>query len=251
MPRKPRLVIENQPHHIIQRGNNGQRIFIDNADYLFYLSTLKEACLKCQCQLHAYVLMDNHVHLLVSPTQTTGISDLMHYVGCVYVRYFNDAHQRTGTLWEGRFKSVLIDSEQYLLTCYCYIELNPVRAQMVTHPKQYQWSSYRCNGQGDDADLITPHSLYLDIDDNKSERLKFYQELIQRGLDSTIAEAIRVATYKGTVLGDQKFIDKIGKQTHRIIKFFPRGGDRRSGKFKNHQSKSLTSWLTEKRWWNQ
>ncbi len=140
MARLPRFVIPGQPQHVIQRGNNRQAIFRAEADYQFFLEKLSEAADKHQCDIHAYILMTNHVHLLVTPQTENGIGKMMQMLGRYYVHYFNNRYKRTGTLWEGRYKATLIDSEQYLLTCMRYIELNPVRAQnMAEHPADYPW----------------------------------------------------------------------------------------------------------------
>ncbi len=139
MARLPRFVIPGQPQHVIQRGNNSEVIFVSDDDYGFYLESLQDACNQHQCDVHAYVLMTNHVHLLMTPHVENGISKVIQSLGRRYVQYFNYTYDRTGTLWEGRYKATLIDSEQYLLTCSRYIELNPVRAQMVNHPSEYPW----------------------------------------------------------------------------------------------------------------
>ena len=146
MARLPRFVIPGQPQHVIQRGNNRQDIFKVDNDYLFYLEKLQAAAEKHQCDIHAYVLMTNHVHLLLTPHTEEGIGKMMQMVGRYYVQFYNHSYNRTGTLWEGRYKATLIDSEHYLFTCMRYIELNPVRAKgMVDHPGKYRWSSYHCN----------------------------------------------------------------------------------------------------------
>ena len=149
MARQPRFVLPGQPQHVIQRGNNRQDIFRADEDYAFYLEKAEEAANKHECDIHAYVLMTNHVHLLVTPHLENSISKMMQMIGRYYVQYFNYRYRRTGTLWEGRYKASLIDSEQYLLTCMRYIELNPVRAtNMADHPSDYRWSSYGSNATG-------------------------------------------------------------------------------------------------------
>ncbi len=161
MPRQPRLVIPDHPQHVIIRGNNREAIFYSDEDYRFFLDKLKQACDKHQCDLHAYVMMTNHVHLLMTPYTESGISKAMQMLGRYYVQYFNYAYHRTGTLWEGRYKAALIDSENYLLTCYRYIELNPVRAEgMVQHPAEYPWSSHRFNALGKIDALVASHLMY-------------------------------------------------------------------------------------------
>ena len=157
MARLPRFVIPGHPQHVIVRGNNREPIFYAEADYQFYLEKLKQACDKHSCDVHAYVLMTNHVHLLITPHKENGISKAMQMLGRYYVQYFNYSYERTGTLWEGRYKASLIDSNSYALICYRYIELNPVRADMVDHPSEYPWSSYRHNALGEKNELVIHH----------------------------------------------------------------------------------------------
>ena len=161
MARLPRLVIPGQPQHVIVRGNNRSEIFCVEADYRFYLEKLKLACEKHGCQVHAYILMTNHVHLLITPLEASSLSKTLQTLGRYYVQYFNYRYRRTGTLWEGRYKAALIDSDAYLLTCMRYIELNPVRAGMVADPSEYPWSSYPFNALGQPNDLVTPYICLL------------------------------------------------------------------------------------------
>lgn len=161
MARLPRLDVAGVPQHVIQRGNNREVCFFEEQDYTVYLSKLAEYAEKLEVEVHAFVLMTNHVHLLMTPISTGNISRLMQSLGRYYVRYINKKYDRTGTLWEGRYKSTLIDSEAYLLTVSRYIELNPVRANMVEQPGEYPWSSFRANALGVPIKLITPHEIYL------------------------------------------------------------------------------------------
>ncbi len=158
MARLPRYVLPGVPQHVIQRGNNREPIFAHGEDYSFYLEKLEEALKKYSCQLHAYVLMTNHVHLLITPQAENGIGKVMQSLGRSYVQYYNYVYTRTGTLWEGRYKATLLNSEQYLLTCMRYIELNPVRANMVKHPSEYPYSSYAKNAVGKQNNLSHPHT---------------------------------------------------------------------------------------------
>ena len=160
MPRRPRLKLAGIPVHLIQRGNNRGACFFEDDDYQFYLDHLGEPCRKYRVDLHAYVLMTTHVHLLMTPKKGEGASQVMKHLGQRYVQYVNRTYRRSGTLWEGRFRSCLVGEEEYLLGCQRYIELNPVRAGMVEHPGEYRWSSYRCNAQGSANALIRPHPLY-------------------------------------------------------------------------------------------
>src|SRR5210317_2260739 len=164
MPRRPRFNLPGIPQHIVQHGNNRAPCFFDEKDRWQYLEDLAESAEKYLCEIHAYVLMTNHVHLLVTPKGKFAVSQMMQALGRRYVYYVNHRYGRSGTLWEGRYRSSLVDSEAYLLACMRYIELNPVRAGMVTHPAEYQWSSYRINAQDEASELICPHTLYLAID---------------------------------------------------------------------------------------
>ncbi len=179
MARQPRFQLPGHPQHIIQRGNNRQIIFASEDDYAFYLESLAEACNTFECELHAYVLMSNHVHLLITPWSDDGISRVMQSLGRKYVQYFNYRYGRTGTLWEGRYKATLLDSEQYLLTGYRYIELNPVRAGMVNSPSNYTWSSHKHNAHGKQDPLITAHPLYTALGKAAEDQQKAYQDLFK------------------------------------------------------------------------
>ena len=148
MARHPRFALPGHPQHVIQRGNNRDIIFVADEDYQFYRDRLAEACRRFGCHLHAYVFMTNHTHLLMTPSTAAGISQVMQSLGRVYVQYFNYRYHRTGTLWEGRFKATLIDTDRYLMTCHRYIELNPVRAGLVQRPEEYGWSSFLRNALG-------------------------------------------------------------------------------------------------------
>jgi len=228
MARLPRFVIPGQPQHVIQRGNNKEVIFTCVDDYRFYIEKLADACRKYHCNIHAYVLMTNHVHLLVTPYTENGISKVMQSLGRYYVQYFNYFYNRTGTLWEGRYKATLIDSERYLLTCSRYIELNPVRAQMTSHPSEYPWSSYRCNALGNDDLLIVPHVLYERLGATAEERQRAYRQLFRTHIADKTLDEIRKATNKAWVLGNDRFKAKIEKLTARQSAPKPRGGNHKS-----------------------
>lgn len=215
MPRKSRFQFIGVPQHVIQRGNNRQACFFNEADYLFFLEVLLNAAKKNDCQVHAYVLMTNHVHLLVTPGQAYGISSMMQSIGLRYVRYINKTYRRTGTLWEGRYKSSLVQSERYLLTCYRYIELNPVRAGMVSHPGEYRWSSYGANAQGAVDDLLFPHDEYHRLGQTVEDRLIAYRELFRYQLDSGMVDDIREALNHELVVGTDRFKDEIEAMTRR------------------------------------
>lgn len=228
MARLPRLSLPGCAQHVIQRGNNREACFYDEADYKAYLSFLKDSASKYQVAIHAFVLMTNHVHLLVSPAETQGVSRMMQALGRRYVQYFNHCHGRTGTLWEGRYKSTLVDTENYLLTLYRYIELNPVRAAMVTHASEYPWSSYQANALGKPIQLLSPHALYRQLGESDSARQAAYRALFRgRMLERDLAE-IREATNKAWVLGDERFKAQIEAKTGRRTVPRGRGGDRKS-----------------------
>ena len=228
MARQPRFVITGHPQHVIQRGNNREPIFCQDADYSFYLEKLAAACRKFECELYAYVLMTNHTHLLITPHTINGIGKVMQNLGRYYVQYVNYNYQRTGTLWEGRYKATVLDSEQYLLTCMRYIELNPVRAGMVSHPKDYRWSSYRLNALGEADALVSSHSVYKRLGKNRADRQKAYRALFKRHLGAQTLHALREATNKAWVLGNDKFQAEIAALTNRQVCPKPRGGDRKS-----------------------
>lgn len=228
MARLARYFITGQPQHIIQRGNNRDVIFADEADYTFYLECLQEAAESHALHIHAYVLMTNHVHLLASPKEETSIPKTFQSVGRRYVQYFNYTYDRTGTLWEGRYKATLIDSEHYLLTCMRYIELNPVRANMVRHPKDYRWSSHRYNALGKEDELITPHRLYRQLGRDEPARQSAYRQLFRSRLPQVELNNIRECTNKAWVLGSERFKNRVEKLTERRAKPKPRGRPRKT-----------------------
>ncbi len=185
-------------------------IFVQDDDYQFYLECLQNAGEKNKLSIHSYVLMTNHVHLLASPEFKTSISKTLQSVGRRYVQYFNYTYKRTGTLWEGRYKATVIDSEKYLLTCMRYIELNPVRADMVKKPNEYLWSSYAVNAEGKTNILIKSHDVYNKLGVNEDERQSAYRQLFQLTIGKTDLDALREATNKGWVLGGDQFRAEIG-----------------------------------------
>ena len=205
MPRRARLAIANVPWHIIQRGNNRSACFFSEQDYFYYLYLLKKQSEKHGCAIHAYCLMTNHVHLLLTPSEPSGPSLMMKHLGQCFVQYINRTYQRSGTLWEGRFKSCLAQNENYALHCYRYIELNPVRAHMTSHPGGYRWSSFSGNGGGMENDLLTPHSSYLSLGDSSSLRQKAYRSMVESGISEELLESIRSATNGNFVLGSEQF----------------------------------------------
>lgn len=209
MPRRARLSIPGIPWHIIQRGNNRSVCFFAENDFSFYLHYLEEFATKFGCAVHAYVLMTNHVHLLLTPQQPDSASLLMKHLGQRYVQYINRTYKRSGTLWEGRFRSCLAQSEGYVLACYRYIELNPVRAAMVNRPQDYRWSSYHANALGKPNSLITSHDEYLRLALGESERLEVYRALFKANLDEEMMVQIRRATNGNYALGNERFQQEI------------------------------------------
>ena len=209
MPRRPRVSIPGYAEHIIQRGNNRQPIFACDEDIKAYAHWLGEYAKKFEVSIHAWVFMTNHVHLLCTPSSTAAISKMMQSLGRQYVRYFNYTYQRTGTLWEGRFKSCLVQDQSYLFHLYRYIELNPVRADMVKDPADFSWSSYQCNGLGINSELLTPHQLYQSLGRTKEERCDVYRAMFQYQVDDKLLEDIRLTANKGLVLGNDRFKEQI------------------------------------------
>lgn len=223
MPRKPRMYLAGMPCHVIQRGNNRDACFYAEQDYQFYLECLQAACRRYRVAVHAYVLMTNHVHLLMTPEDINGISRVMQSVGRRYVQYINFEYQRSGTLWEGRHKASLVQAEDYLFTCMGYIELNPVRAGMVTHPGDYHWSSYRANGQGEGNALVSPHMLYKAMGPDGAQRQRAYRGLYERQLDEANIHAIREAVQFCMPLGNDRFKQQIEAALGRSTGYAKRG----------------------------
>jgi len=215
MPRKLRFNLPGVPQHVIQRGNNREPCFYLAQDYQRYLDDLKESALKYNCRIHAYVLMTNHVHLLITPMFENGVSQMMQALGGSYVKYINSTYKDSGTLWEGSFKASLIDSDMYLLACMCYIELNPVRAGLVKHPGVYKWSSYQQNAQGPDADFIENHQIFSMLGETIKERQFVYRGLFDRYIENDVIHQICDALNHEVVSGRSGFKDKIEEITKR------------------------------------
>jgi putative transposase len=209
MARLPRFCPSGLPQHIIQRGNNRSICFADDQDFAAYAHWLYEYSIKFKVDIHAWVFMTNHVHLLATPSTDDGISLMMQALGRRYVQYFNFTYQRSGTLWEGRYKSSVVDTENYLLICYRYIELNPVRANMVDDPADYIWSSYRCNALGVETLLCTPHEEYVSLGKTADDRHKCYRELFSYHIDGELLSDVRDALNKGLALGSERFRDEV------------------------------------------
>jgi putative transposase len=217
MARLPRIDVPGVPQHLIVRGNNRSTLFQDDADRCIYLQFLEGALDSCACELHAYVLMSNHVHLLATGHLPGEVSELMQRVGRKFARLMNIRWNRTGTLFEGRFHSSLVDSEAYLLTCMRYIELNPVRAGMVRHPKEYGWSSYRQNAGGDPGALLRAHELYVRLGSTPGERAVTYRALVESGVSDEDLTRIRTSAAKCRALGSEKFCEEIAERLERPV----------------------------------
>jgi putative transposase len=205
MARPPRFDVPGIPQHVVQRGNNRLPCFLDDDDRQRYLQCLLQALPRYRCRLHAYVLMDNHAHLLLTPDEAGALSRLMHAFGRNYAGLFNRRHDRTGTLWEGRFKACLVERGRYFLACSRYIELNPVRAHMVALPGRYAWSSFRANAGGAADPLLTPHPEYLALGCDSAARASAYRALFAQGLSGRHVDEIRTYLQQQKPLGSKRF----------------------------------------------
>jgi putative transposase len=217
MARLPRLTLPDHPHHVILRGNNRQDIFRDTADHQRLLELLQIQAAEQQVEVHAYVLMSNHLHLLVTPRHDKALPLMMQAVGRSYVRQFNQRHGRTGTLWEGRYRSTLLQTERYFLACMVYIDLNPVRAGMVMQAADYPWSSHaHYTGIRQDA-WLTPHALYWGLGNTPFARELAYAQLVQAGIEQSHRHALTAATLTGWALGEDSFVAGLQKLTPRRV----------------------------------
>lgn len=211
MPRTARIRLPKVPMHVLQRGHNRATSFSDESEFELYLGLMREFCAKTECQLHAYVLMTNHVHLLLTPEHAQSVTELMRCVNQRFVQHVNRKHDRTGSLWEGRFKSSLIDAERYFFSCQRYIELNPVRARMVAHPGRYRWSSYGFNSGGEPSQWVTPHGLYLALGATDSARHRGYRELFECEIPVAHLDAIRAGLKGGRPVGGECFVSEMSR----------------------------------------
>ena len=228
MPRRPRIHLPGVPIHLVQRGHNRDACFFAEEDFQVYRDWLADALIKTGCQLHAYVFMTNHVHLLLTPPSSESVPQLVIALGRRYVQYINKTYRRTGTLWDSRYKSSLVHADDYFLLCQRYIELNPVRATMVGDPANYRWSSYQANGLGQHDSLLTPHELYLALDAHESERWMAYRALFRSELEAEAISDIRPALTQCQPLGKEWFLDTIENMTGQRREVRPRGRPRNS-----------------------
>jgi len=231
MPRRPRLFIPSQPQHVVARGHNRDTVLSHPNDFRFLYQCLRDAATKYNLAIHAWVFMGNHIHLLVTPAHRLSLPKTMQSMGRRYVQYFNQGYDRTGSLWEGRYKCSLVDTEIYLLTCYRYIELNPVRAGIVKRPEDYPYSSYHANSLGKPDAMVTPHSVFTNFlggsesakdvltkDVSESEKIdsdtcgrNLYRELCLEVLDRKTLASIRQGTENGMGIGQADFILKVAR----------------------------------------
>jgi putative transposase len=228
MPRKPRFFLPGIPSHVIQCGNNRQSIFFIDNDYQVYLGWLGEAARRWGCEVHAYVLMTNHMHLLVTAQAHEALSRMMQYVGRHYVPYVNAEYRHSGTLWEGRIKASLVQALAYLLTCYRYIELNPVRVAVVNALGDYPWSSYRCNALGHADLLVVAHAEYRTLGSTPEERQATYRGLFAETLDPGMMAQLRACALTGPPFGNDRFREEIEHALGRRVGFSRRGRPRRT-----------------------
>ena len=223
MPRRPRILLDGLPLHIVQRGHNREPCFFTEGDYRCYLRWLGEALVETGCALHAYALMTNHVHLLLTPSVGAQVPALLISLGRRYVQWINRRYQRTGTLWDSRYKSSLIEVDAYLLACQRYIELNPVRAGIVSDPAFYRWTSYRTNALGYEGLTLTPHPVYLALGASASERQNAYRGICRDEVDHELLDDIRLALNQNQPLGNQRFRTAIESVTGTKCQPRPRG----------------------------
>ena len=203
------------PVHILHRGNNRQACFKNNVDYTAFLWWLREYSEKYMVEIHSWALMENHYHLLCTPKAEHALSRMVQALGRQYVRYFNGQNQRTGTLWEGRYRSCIVKPESFLLDVYRYIELNPVRAALASNPEEYSWSSYKINASGKSSALCKPHAEYLKLGETKSDCAENYKLKCEIGLENNRLKEIRKCINKGLAFGDEEFKIEVEKMTGR------------------------------------
>jgi putative transposase len=231
MARLPRYVIPGQPQHIIQRGNNRQVIFAADGDFQFFRDCLVEAAGRFGLAIHAYVWMTNHIHLLATPAYEDSISKTFQSAGRKYVQYFNFTYKRSGTLWEGRYRATVIDTERYLLELMRYIDMNPVRAGMVVHPREYPWSSHRRYAYGEEGlnqSWLIPHDEYQKLGRQDAGRGEAYRALFKSELDAADLNAIRESSHKGWALGNERFRKLIEELSNRRAAPAAKGRPRKS-----------------------
>ena len=217
MARLPRLVVPTHPHHIIQTGNDNQLIFRDEEDYQQFLMWLKESAKEFKVAVHAYVLMPNHLHLIATPATVEGLAQTMQRVGRYYVPWYNAKYSRTGSLFQGRFKTSLIEAERYFMACSRFIESNPVRSQLVAEPREYRWSSYAHHAGIRPESVITDHRLYWALGNTPFQREAAYIELSRPALGQAEMATVEAAVLKGWPLGSEQFKSEIQHRAKRQV----------------------------------
>lgn len=227
MARLPRLILPDQPHHVILRGNNRQAIFYSDLDREFLLATLAESASQYGVAIHAYVLMDNHLHLLATPSSADALSRMMQSLGRRYVGWFNARHQRSGTLWEGRFRAGLIEGERHLLACMRYIELNPVRAGLCVEAAQWPWSSAAHHMGLTRSALVTEHEMYWRLGNTPFEREHAYREFMEQGVTTSERAQFTDAVLRGRPLGSDAFLRPLAVEHAAVVARRPRGRPRK------------------------
>lgn len=227
MARLPRLILPDQPHHVILRGNNRQAIFFSDLDREHLLATLAESALLYRVALHAYVLMDNHLHLLATPPTADALSRMMQSLGRRYVGWFNARHQRSGTLWEGRFRAGLIEGERHLLACMRYIELNPVRAGLCAEAAQWPWSSAAHHLGLTRSPLVVEHEMYWQLGNTPFEREHAYREFLEQGVTTVEQAQLTDAVLRGRPVGSEAFLKPLAAEHPTVVTRRPRGRPRK------------------------
>lgn len=228
MPRQPRLIVLGYPYHVILRGNNKCAIFYNDKDRRFFIECLKKAKEKTNSKIYAYCLMDNHVHFLIEPLRQEGLAEMMQSLGRRYVQYVNSRYKRTGTLWEGRYKSSLVGKDEYLIVCSRYIELNAVRAKIVKSPREYLWSSFRGKTGDKPEDFLDFDPIYCGMGKTSKERQDNYRKLVMQGVPENELNFIRLATQKNGIIGAGAFKEKLSKLIGRSFVLRSRGRPRKS-----------------------
>ncbi len=228
MARLPRYTITNQLQHIILKGRDGRQVFIEEEDYRYFRDCLDAAAYNYGLKVHAYVLMPDHVHILATPGQDYSVSRAVQSIGRNYVQYFNESYGGDGTLWDGRYRATVVDDKQYLLTCCRYIELNPVRAGLVKHPRDYRWSSYAFNADGKPDEMLSAQRQYLKLGTCNKDRSRAYRALFRQKIETDTTRNITESTLKGWALGDTNFAHKIEKLSGRRATQLPKGRPRGS-----------------------
>lgn len=228
MARLPRLILPDQPHHVILRGNNRQAIFFSDHDRQHMLETLAEVAALYRVAIHAYVLMDNHLHLLLTPPTADALSRMMQALGRRYVGWFNARHHRSGTLWEGRFRAGLIEGERHLLACMRYIELNPVRAGLCQEATQWPWSSAAHHLGLARSGVVNEHELYWSLGNTPFEREHAYRELMAQGVTPAEQQQFTDAVLRGRPVGSEAFLRPLADAHPKVAVKRPRGRPRKA-----------------------